>query len=127
MIPSHNRLVTMKQTTPIEKLNSLADWMDSKFKIPGTNIRFGLDSLFGLIPGIGDTVTLASTIYILGYAQSINAPWHIKARIIWNGFIDWIVGLVPLIGDIFDIGWKSNRRNVKLLQEHIEAQNKTGL
>lgn len=127
MIPSYNRLVTMKQTTPIEKLNSLADWMDSKFKIPGTNIRFGLDSLFGLIPGIGDTVTLASTIYILGHAQSINAPWHIKARIIWNGFIDWIVGLVPLIGDIFDIGWKSNRRNVKLLQEHIEAQNKTGL
>lgn len=105
-------------------MESLAHWMDSKFKLPGTNIRFGLDSILGLIPGVGDTVTLASTVYLLGQAQSLNVPWTIKTRMMWNAFIDWLIGLVPFFGDIFDIGWKSNQRNVKLLKDYIKSQNK---
>lgn len=102
----------------IEKLEKLADWMDSRFSLPGTSIRFGLDSLLGLIPGVGDTVTLASTIYLIGRAQGYKLPWHVIARMAWNAFVDWLIGLIPLIGDIFDIGWKANKRNIQLIKDH---------
>lgn len=105
----------------LEKLESMAGWMDSRFSVPGTKIRFGFDALLGLFPGIGDTLTLLTTAYLVGKAHSYGLPWHVKARMIWNGFIDWLIGLVPLIGDIFDIGWKSNNRNVALMREHLRG------
>jgi hypothetical protein len=105
----------------IKKLEKLAEWMDSKFLIPGTDIRFGLDSLVGLIPGVGDTVTLASTIYIISKAQKFGLPLHITLLMIWNAFVDWLIGLVPFAGDIFDIGWKANRRNVALIRKHARS------
>lgn len=106
----------------IEKLENLADWMDSRFHVPGTSIRFGLDSLLGLIPGVGDTVTLVSTSYIIGVAHSHNVPFHIKLRMVWNALLDWLIGLIPLIGDIFDVGWKANKLNVELIKNHIAKQ-----
>jgi len=105
----------------IEKLESVAQWMDSRFVLPGTSIRFGLDSVIGLIPGVGDTLTFVTTAYFLGKAHRYKLPWQIKAQILWNGFLDWLIGLVPLIGDIFDIGWKSNMRNVELLKTHLQS------
>ena len=107
----------------IEKLHKMAEWMDSKFKIPGTSIRFGFDSILGLVPGIGDTVTLASTAYLIGKAKAFKLPFHIVLLMIWNAFIDWLIGLIPLIGDIFDIGWKANQRNVALLKKHATLYN----
>lgn len=111
-----------KNKQDIEKLTSFATLMDSKFVIPGTPIRFGLDSLLGLIPGIGDTITLAATVYYIGIAHSYKLPFHIKLLIVWNAFIDWLIGLVPLIGDIFDIGWKSNQKNVALIKKYLSSQ-----
>ena len=105
----------------IEKLELMADWMDSRFRIPGTSIRFGFDSILGLIPGIGDTITLASTVYLLGHANNMGIPSHIKMKMIWNAFIDWLIGIIPFFGDIFDVGWKANRKNVALLKKHIES------
>ncbi len=102
----------------IENLEKLADWMDSRFKIPGTSIRFGLDSLLGLVPGIGDTVTILSTIYLIGKSKSHNLPFYVTLKMIWNAFLDWFIGLIPFLGDIFDIGWKANRKNVALLKKH---------
>lgn len=104
----------------LDKLQSMADWMDSRFKIPGTSIRFGLDSLLGLIPGVGDTVTLVSTVYLMGRARSFQLPWHVNLLMIFNTFVDWLIGLIPLIGDLFDIGWKANQRNVALIKKHAE-------
>jgi hypothetical protein len=104
----------------IEDLEKFADWMDSKFQIPGTQINFGLDSLFGLIPGVGDTITMASTGYLLRKAQEYNMPKLTMAHMVWNMFIDWLIGLIPLLGDIFDIGWKSNKKNVALIKKHLE-------
>ena len=104
----------------IAKLRRMADWMDSRFKIPGTDIRFGLDSLLGLIPGVGDTVTLASTAYLLGMAKSLGVPKHAVALMIWNAFIDWFIGLIPFLGDIFDIGWKANKKNVSIILKHMD-------
>lgn len=103
----------------IQELELLADWMDSRFFIPGTNYRFGLDSLAGLIPGIGDTLGLLVSFYIVHKAMRHRLPHHLKAVMVWNIFIDWLIGIIPLAGDIFDIGWKANRRNVALLKKHL--------
>lgn len=111
------------KTDTLKKLDNLAEWMDSRFKIPGTSIRFGFDSIIGIIPGLGDTVTLASTIYLIGIASSYNVPWYVQAQMIWNAFVDWIIGIIPLLGDIFDVGWKANLKNVALIKKHAEKLN----
>lgn len=102
----------------LRHLEELADLMDSKFVLPGTSIRFGLDSLLGLIPGVGDTIGLITSVYIAGRAQAHDVPAHIKWVMLWNIFIDWLIGLIPLIGDIFDIGFKANRKNIELIRKH---------
>lgn len=104
----------------LETLDAFSRLMDAQFIIPGTKIRFGLDSLLGLIPGIGDTVTLASTAYIIGQARMLGVPKFILLKMAGNAFIDWLIGLIPLLGDIFDVGYKSNIKNVALLKEHLE-------
>jgi len=109
-------------TIELEKLQSLADWMDSRFVVPGTSIRFGLDSLLGLIPGVGDSVTVISTGYLLHHAKIHDVPKHIRFKMIWNAFVDWLIGLVPLVGDVFDVGWKANQRNVALMRAHFERE-----
>jgi len=109
----------------LQKLQALADWMDSKFVVPGTKIRFGLDSILGLIPGVGDTAGAAVTAYIIARAHKYNVPFHIKMKMGWNAFIDWLIGLIPFFGVIFDVGFKANRKNVALLIEHLKRHHNT--
>lgn len=104
----------------LQELEKIAEWMDDKFAIPGTTIRFGLDAIFGLIPGLGDTGTLFVTLYLSDKARQYGLPRHIHMRMFWNAFIDWLIGIIPLVGDIFDLGWKANRRNVALLHKHLK-------
>jgi hypothetical protein len=106
----------------LQKLDQLAELMDNRFMIPGTSIRFGLDSILGLIPGLGDSATLLVTLYLVEQAKRHNLPRHVRARMYGNAFIDWLIGLVPFAGDIFDIGWKANLRNVALIREHLERR-----
>lgn len=103
------------------KLDQLADLMDNKLVIPGTNIRLGLDSIIGLIPGIGDTISLAISAYIVHHAYRAKVHPIMLSRMIWNIFIDWLIGIIPFFGDIFDVGFKANRRNVDLLKAHIKT------
>ena len=93
--------------------------MDSQFKLPGTQIRLGLDSLIGLVPGIGDTASLGVSFWFVWHVMQIGVRKRIIARMLFNIFIDWLIGLVPLIGDIFDVGWKGNLRNAALLREQF--------
>lgn len=104
------------------KLEQLADLMDSRLVIPGTNIRLGLDSIIGLVPGIGDTISLAISGYIVHQAKKHGAGPVILYRMMWNIFIDWLIGIIPLFGDLFDVGWKANRRNVDLLKDHLKTR-----
>jgi hypothetical protein len=106
----------------IKDLEALADWMDSKFIVPGTKYRFGLDSLVGLIPGIGDTVGLAVSAYIYHRARQHDLPLPIKTAMIRNIVLDWLIGMIPFAGDLFDIGWKANRRNLDLLKRHLDKK-----
>lgn len=110
----------------IRRLEALADWLDSRFRIPGTGIRFGLDSLLGLIPGAGDLVTFVPALWLVMSARRLGAPWHVQVRMLWNALLDFVIGAIPLLGDLFDIGFKANRRNVALLKRHLERRGELG-
>jgi hypothetical protein len=100
----------------IARLDRLADLLDSRFRIPGTKIRFGLDGLIGLVPGIGDTLTLLPSAWLVWRAWQMGLPRRDIARMAANTGVDYAVGLVPILGDIFDVAFKGNRRNIAILR-----------
>ena len=103
----------------LARLDALATVMDSAVAVPGTRIRVGLDSLIGLVPGIGDLVSALISSYIIWEARRLGLPrWKI-ARMIGNVAFDTTIGAVPLLGDALDVVFKSNRRNLKILNDHF--------
>ncbi len=103
-----------------ENLDLLSHLLDDAFRIPGTRIRFGIDGIVGLIPAIGDVLSgLASCILIFA-AWVRGVPYITLARMTANLALDVVIGAIPFLGDAFDIAWKANRRNYKLLVRHIE-------
>ena len=111
----------------LKNLNRLAQLMDASFQIPGTKVRFGLDSIIGLIPGIGDLISFAISGYIMSTASKLGASKNVMARMMVNSTIDAIIGSIPLIGDIFDIGFKANQRNIRLMNKHfVEGRHSGG-
>jgi hypothetical protein len=104
-----------------ETMDALRRWavlLDSAFRIPGTRIRFGVDAIIGLIPGIGDISTPAFAAMILLQAVRMRLPIVVQARMVLNAGLDMLLGLVPVLGDLVDIGWKANLRNLALLERH---------
>src|SRR4029453_14318292 len=106
----------------LERLEWLAMLLDSAVIIPGTNIRFGADSLIGLIPGIGDAITSAISAYIVYEARRLGVPRHLLLRMIANVAIDGVGGAIPVAGDAFDVMFRANQRNVRLLRRHLERK-----
>lgn len=102
----------------LDQLRRLAKLMDAQFRIPGTDIRFGLDGLVGLIPGAGDLTTFAVSGYMLWMMATKGASGFVLARMVLNIVIDLIIGSIPFIGDIFDVAFKANMRNMKLMEQH---------
>ncbi|MFN2440451.1 MAG: DUF4112 domain-containing protein [Chitinophagaceae bacterium] len=111
---------TGTRTRGLKQLSYLAKLMDAQFRVPGTDIRFGLDGLIGLIPGAGDLSTFAVSGYMLWIMANNGASGFVLARMTLNILIDAIVGAVPILGDLFDIAFKANMRNMKLMQQHYE-------
>jgi hypothetical protein len=104
-----------------ENLEILSRVLDTWFRIPGTNIRFGLDGIVGFIPGVGDFLGgLASCIIVLA-AYFRGVPLVTIARMVANLAIEVVVGLIPVLGNLFDIGWRANRRNYHLLERSLAA------
>jgi hypothetical protein len=103
-----------------EQLEHLASILDDLFSIPGTEIRFGLDALIGLIPGIGDLITALMSFLIVFAAWQRGLPQVTIARMVANITIDTVVGAIPILGDTFDVMWKSNRKNYNLLRRSTE-------
>jgi uncharacterized protein DUF4112 len=106
----------------VERIDRLATLLDTVFIIPGTNVRFGADALIGLVPGIGDTITTALSAYIVYEAYQLGVPHHVLARMIANVAFDSVTGVVPVAGDVLDVFWRANRRNMRLLREHLDRQ-----
>jgi Domain of unknown function (DUF4112) len=103
----------------LQRVARLAYWLDDRFRIPGTRRRIGLDGLLGLIPGIGDTATALLASYIVLEAARLGVPRNMIARMLANVGLDYLLGLVPLVGDLADFAWKANRRNARMLRDHL--------
>ncbi|MEM6297123.1 MAG: DUF4112 domain-containing protein [Bacteroidota bacterium] len=116
-----------KETTPAElaSVKRIAKLMDEAIRIPGTNIRFGLDALLGLIPGAGDSasVVVSGTLVLAMIRHGVSGA--VLTQMLGNILLDYVVGLVPVLGDIIDVGFKANTKNVKLLEKHY-AERKGG-
>lgn len=98
-------------------LDQLSRYMDGLFRIPGTGWRIGLDALIGLVPGVGDFATTAVSFYILAAGVRYGVPKVTLLRMALNIAIDYVIGAVPVVGDILDVAWKSNQMNVELLRQ----------
>jgi hypothetical protein len=105
----------------LERLEWLAHIMDTAIVLPG-NIRIGADAVIGLLPGIGDAITTGLSLWIVKEAHALGAPKHVLTRMVGNVAVDALTGVVPILGDAFDVIWRANRRNVRLLREHFERE-----
>jgi hypothetical protein len=110
----------------IARIDALARLMDTAFVLPGTGIRFGLDALIGLVPGVGDAVTTVISLYIVNEARALGASRLLIARMLVNVALDGVIGAVPLVGDMFDVAFRANRRNIALLREHLDGGRRPG-
>jgi len=106
----------------LARLDALAKLLDVAFILPGTNIRYGIDGLIGLIPVVGDIITTAISLWLVREARALGAPWHVTSRMLANVALDGVVGMVPLAGDAFDVMFRANVRNVRLLRRWMEKQ-----
>ena len=91
---------------------------DSAFRIPGTQITFGIDPILGVFPGIGDLVSPVFSLFLLWHGARLRVPKIVLARMVLNAAIDAGVGAIPVVGDLFDFAWKANEWNLALLEKH---------
>jgi hypothetical protein len=114
-----------KQVQIDEGLDNLSRYLDGLFRIPGTGWRFGLDALIGLIPNVGDTLTMFPSFYILVAGVRYGVPKITLLRMAFNIGLDYIVGMIPFVGDLFDFFWKSNKQNMDLIRTRATGQTGT--
>jgi hypothetical protein len=105
----------------VVRIRSLARVLDTAVRIPGTDIRFGLDSIIGLIPGLGDVSGAVLSGYIVLASARLGVPPSVVSRMILNVLVDTAIGTVPVIGDVFDVAWGANIRNADLLEKHAAS------
>jgi hypothetical protein len=119
---SANPFANLSREQRLARLDALANLLDVAFIVPGTNVRYGIDGLIGLIPVVGDIITTAISLWLVREARALGAPWHLTMRMLGNVALDGAVGAVPLLGDAFDVMFRANVRNVKLLRRWMEKQ-----
>lgn len=113
-----------KQIEVEENLETLSRYLDGLFKIPGTGWKFGLDSIIGLIPNVGDMATSLVSFYILIAGVRYGVPKITLLRMAFNIGLDYLVGVIPFVGDAFDFFWKSNKQNMDLIRERGAGKGK---
>jgi hypothetical protein len=116
------RPLTAAQVQRLKALKHVARLLDSAFVLPGTDFRFGLDPLLGLVPGLGDLTSPLFAIALLWQSRDLGIPRVVQLRMIFNVAIDALVGLLPVAGDLFDFAWKANDRNLVLLERYAYEQ-----
>jgi hypothetical protein len=118
VLPSVGEVGTLERDR-LQQLRRLGYLLDDSIPIPGTPFRIGLETIIGLVPGVGDLVGGGFSAYIVLQAARMGVPRSLLARMGWNLFVDVIVGAVPFLGDLFDAGFKANMRNLALLERHV--------
>lgn len=105
-----------RQISP--RVHKLVDLMEARYHLPGTNFRFGLDAVIGLVPGFGDMMGMLIGAAVILEAIRLRAPWMVIGRMALNLWLDGVLGSVPVVGDLWDFWFKANRRNLRLLEKH---------
>ena len=106
----------------LARLDAVAKLLDIAFIVPGTRIRYGIDGIIGLIPVVGDIIATAFSLWLVREARALGAPWHITARMLGNVAVQGVVGAVPVAGDAFDVLFRANMRNVRMLRRWMDRQ-----
>ena len=109
---------TAASRTVSPAVTKLVELMEERFRVPGTDFRFGLDALIGIVPGIGDFLGMLIGLAVLVEALRLRVPWVVLGRMAFNLWIDGLIGSIPVVGDAWDFWFKANRRNLRLLQRH---------
>jgi uncharacterized protein DUF4112 len=115
------------QESHARTLAALRRWsvlLDSAFRVPGTNLTFGLDPILGLIPGLGDLTSPLFAALLLLHAVRMRIPRVVQVRMLINAAVDLLGGLIPVLGDLFDFGWKANVRNLALLERYAHPESR---
>ncbi len=120
LAPGERASATVEET--FQKLDALSRLLDTAILIPGTNIRFGLDALIGLVPGIGDMITTAISSWMIYEAHRLGISRFALMRMIGNVALDGVVGSVPIVGDAFDVAFRANRRNMAILRDQLDKK-----
>lgn len=123
--PGYIRRDVPNEQPAVEHLGTLSFILDRAFRVPGTQWRFGLDAIIGLVPGLGDVVGSLAGMYSLWIARQLGAPVAVQARMVMNLAIDGAVGLVPFVGDLFDFAFKAHTRNHALLERWTRSPHQT--
>ncbi|MFD1685447.1 DUF4112 domain-containing protein [Halobellus litoreus] len=113
------RTVDVADPERLARLRRVSRLLDSAVEIPGVNVRVGLDPLLGLLPGVGDATATAASAYVVAEAAALGAPRATLARMCLNLLVDALLGSIPLVGDAFDVVWRANDRNVRLLEARL--------
>ena len=119
---SANPFANLTREQRLARLDALAKLLDIAFIVPGTNIRYGIDGIINLIPVVGDIITTAISLWLVREARALGAPWHITTRMLGNVALEGVVGLVPVAGDAFDVLFRANIRNVRMLRRWMDKQ-----
>jgi hypothetical protein len=119
---SANPFGNLTREQRLARLDALARLLDVAFILPGTNIRYGVDGIVRLIPVVGDLIASAFSLWLVREARTLGAPWHVTARMLANVALEGTVGMVPIAGDAFDVMFRANMRNMRLLRNWMEKQ-----
>ncbi|WP_437193012.1 DUF4112 domain-containing protein [Planctomicrobium sp. SH527] len=120
------KLTKAEELAILKRIRALALALDNRFVIPGTSIRVGWDAIIGMIPGIGEVATGALSAYVVYLALQLDVPRSAIRQMLLNILVDVSAGSIPVVGDLFDVAWRANLRNVKLLERHLHERHSKG-
>ena len=119
---SANPFANLSREQRLARLDAVARLLDVAFVLPGTNIRYGIDGIIRLVPVVGDLIASAFSLWLVREARAIGAPWHVTARMLANVALEGAVGMVPVAGDAFDVMFRANMRNMRILRQWVDRQ-----
>ena len=123
VLPARDSAYRAERVDRFAQFEKLTRFLDDAIKVPGTNMRIGWDSIIGIVPGLGDVVSTVLSGYLVYQAKQLGASNWVLTRMVGNVALDFLIGAVPVVGDVFDVFFKSNRRNSKLLKKHLDRHN----
>jgi len=119
---SANPFGNLTREQRMARLEAVAKLLDVAFILPGTNIRYGIDGIIGLIPVVGDLIATALSLWLVREARALGAPWHVITRMLGNVAVEGVIGMVPVAGDAFDVLFRANMRNARILRTWLDKQ-----